>query len=486
MKRNEATLEQTAPTTTVEIPTVAAGIEVKTVTRKDKPPIIPSPNWEISGRKPTIMELNVPRSCYGKNTIPSSDGRKKADVVHHVYVGLGEYVGRTLPDGVNPRSHDPECLKSSVSKKIEETLVDKAENFHLANRGITIIAEHVEYNPKEQKCRIVVADPENQGLADGATSDAVLAKVQTEMARTILEKKDASYGDLLTAINNNKIDVAKFPEALKSGFVHLEIWEKLEDRQRLADLVEGRNTSRQVRGWSMADFRMEYDWLKEILEAENAPFKNKVGYEENSGKDVTVLDVLSILTLFHPEFDEKEDGKDKAPTVAYSNKGRMDSRLTDEKTREGYKKLAPLIPDILRLHDFIYVNFEGAYEASRPKARLGRRQGVKPYVDEDNPYILDLTGMKSRFMIPSGFIFPLLAAFRALIVYKSDKVGWRIDPFEFFDKYGKELVSELIEQVEAQGGNPNVAGKKKLVYTAIHAKARLLINDEMEERRSKK
>jgi hypothetical protein len=44
-----------------------------------------------------------------------------------------------------------------------------------------------------------------------------------------------------------------------------------------------------------------------------------------------------------------------------------------------------------------------------------------------------------------------------------------VDPFQFFDKYGKDLVAQLMEQVDNVGGNPNVAGKRKQVYTAIHA-----------------
>jgi len=39
----------------------------------------------------------------------------------------------------------------------------------------------------------------------------------------------------------------------------------------------------------------------------------------------------------------------KAPTVAYSSKGRMDARLNDVKLQPGYKALAPLMEDILNL-----------------------------------------------------------------------------------------------------------------------------------------
>ncbi len=386
-------------------------------------------------------------------------------------------MGRALPDGVNPRTHTAECLKSPVSKKIEQTLKDNPEDFFLANRGSTILVDSLEYDPKTGRCVMTITDTDNHGLADGATTDAVLAKVQTQFARELLEKTDATWRDVLDGVTNGKGTV-EMPEALLSGRIHLEVIVNLTDRTRLANLVEGRNTSRQVKGWSMADFKGEFDWLKAIIDATNSPFMGKVGYEENSSQDLNILDILSVLTLFHPEFDEEDEmGQEKAPVMAYANKGRMDARLADNKLREGYKKLTPIVGDILKLWEYTYANFEAAYDAAfGVKSRLGRREGVIPV--HDNPIELPLTGLKSNYKLPAGYVFPLLAGFRALVKYNGSKVGWAVDPFAFFDKYGKRLVSELMSQVEGQGGNPNVAGKRKLVYTAIHAKAQIFLNAE--------
>jgi len=479
------TLEKPA----VETPAaVAEGVEIVKV-NKERPPVIPSPRQEgVTGRKPIRCKMHVGKDFIRTFSIPQMDSRKRATLVYHLYPTLLEWVGRILPDGVNPRSHDPECLKSPVAKKIEQTIIDKPEDFYLANRGSTIIAEEVNFDAKTGEVEIVIVDTDNQGLADGATTDAVLAKVQTQMARELTDNKGANYAEWLESIkNNNKIDMSKVPEVLRNGRIHLEVFVGLDGRERIANLVEGRNTSRQVKGWSMADFKQEFDWLKEVIDAEKSPFAGKIGYEENSGKPLTVLDVLSILTLFHPEFDQKDEmGKDKAPVVAYANKGRMDKRLEDETLRAGYKKLAPLIPDILQLHDYVYAGFEAAYEAAfGQKARLGKRDGVKSYL-MGQPLELELTGLKSNYLIPSGFIFPLLASFRALVVYRGDKTAWKLDPFAFWDQHGKELVMELMEQVEGQGGNPNVAGKKKLVYTALNNKAKIALNDALEERRAAK
>jgi hypothetical protein len=62
---------------------------------------------------------------------------------------------------------------------------------------------------------------------------------------------------------------------------------------------------------------------------------------------------------------------------------------------------------------------------------------------------------------------------------KTGKAYWKSDPIRFFEKYGGELVATLIEHLEMFGGNPNTAGKKKPVYTALHDRARLLLSEEM-------
>jgi hypothetical protein len=133
--------------------------------------------------------------------------------------------------------------------------------------------------------------------------------------------------------------------------------------------VQGRNTSRQVKSWTIADFKGSFDWIKDILDARDSEFRGMIGYEENAAASVNILEVLAILTLFHPMYDSKG----KAPTIAYSSKGRMDQRLTDENAAPGYRLLAPILKDILRLHDHVYSTFHEKYSEAVPGGKLGRR-----------------------------------------------------------------------------------------------------------------
>lgn len=404
---------------------------------------------------PIRVAFPVDKECIRKFTI-QDDGREVT--IYHLYPRLSDWAGRKLPDDVNPRSHDEEALKSSVARSIETTILESPEDFYLANRGATILAQDLRYDPQKGTVEITVVDSTLQGIADGATTDAVLAKVQRDIAAG-------------TATSEALPDDVTM-ESLSQGRIHLEVIVGLTNKERIDAMVLGRNTSRQVKPWSMSDFRGSFNWINDILETPPSDFIGKVGYEENAGKPTTILDVLSVLTLFHREFDEKR----KAPTVAYSSKGRMDARLNDAKLQPGYKALAPLLADILKLHDHVYAGFEEAYrQAKEGKAKLGRRAGI-----ENKQHKLLLTGTEVNYVIPSGLIFPLLASLRALVGYNGNgEAYWKTSPTRFFDKYGAELVGTLIEQLDMLGGNPQTAGKKKPVYTALHDRARLLLSEEM-------
>lgn len=400
----------------------------------------------------TKIKFHVGKDNFRRFQLPLG---KRTVSVCHCYPTLAEWRGKLIPDDVNPRSHSEDCLKSPLVAGIRETLVDAPEAFFLANRGSTIIAESVKFHPETGNVEICLTDSDNQGLADGATTDAVIAQLQRDLSG------DKTFDELVEK-----------PEALHRARIHLEIITGLKDRDLLGRLVAGRNTSRQVKSWSLSDFQGKFEWLHEILE--NSPLAGKVGYEEYAGKDVTVLDVLALLTLFHPEFDKREEGRvNRAPTIAYSSKGRMDARLRDSELVDGYTHLSPLVVDILNLHDYIYANFGKAYtKAFGEKSKLGKRPGIDSR--QSNPYPLPITGTLSEYVIPSGLIFPLLAAFRALVKYRGNgKAEWSVNPFKFFDQNGPELVAALIEQLETFGNNPNTVGKKKPAYTALHSTVRL-------------
>lgn len=393
-----------------------------------------------------------------------SDGSGDYEV-YRLAPSAADWPAGEIPDEVNPRSHGEECLKTSVAKSIEATLRDHPEDFWLANRGGFVLAEKVRFDPERETVHLYISDPELHGIADGATTNAVINKLQEEFRQT----GDPDLG-----------------AALESARFNLDVVVALDDRERIATLVEGRNTSRQVKSWSLNDFRGRFDWLADLIDRQDGPFNGRIGWEENSGKSVSVLDLISVLTLFHPVYDDPKDRRRKAPTAGFSSKGTSDKRLTDERMAPGYRQLEPVIEDILRLWEHVHANFEPTYERWNEEthgkgSRLGRRKGVRNVTPNDvktGKDALPLTGLKTEYFVEKGLLFPLLASFRALLEFDEDGARWTVDPIEFFDKYGADQMDVLIgHYIDAAGKNPATLGKMKIAYLSLHDRVRNLLRE---------
>lgn len=51
-----------------------------------------------------------------------------------------------------------------------------------------------------------------------------------------------------------------------------------------------------------------------------------------------------------------------------------------------------------------------------------------------------------------------------------DKDSMEINPFQFFDKHGSELVMDIVEQSQELGNNPNAAGKSRMLWSGLKTK----------------
>ena len=395
------------------------------------------------------MTLRFPHAKDDMRRITVKDGLGEYDV-YRISPTAQHWPAEDIPDKVNPRSHDEACLKSKVAKDIEQTLRDEPQDFWLANRGGFVLADRVKFDPERGMLEISLTDELIHGIADGATSNAVISKLRREAAETKDEALQESLG------------LARFNVDVVVG---------LTEHDRVAKLVQGRNRSVQVKEWSLNDFRGGFDWLKTHIDRPGGPFRGKIGWEENASAPLSVLDLISILTLFHPSYSNRENRRRGQPTTAFSAKGSGDKRLLSEEMAPGYQQLEPVIESILHLHDYVYANFEPAYEVYNLEvngrgSKAGRRRGI-----EARQITLPLTGTASEYRVDKGLLFPLLAAHRALLEFGEKGVTWREQPTKFFDESGPDLVGRLIEEYEKLGKNPAAVGKQRSVYEGLFEKA---------------
>jgi hypothetical protein len=402
----------------------------------------------------------------------AKDQLRKVDVsdengtytIYRLMPVVQDWPAQKVPDGPNPRSHEDECLRSSVAKAIRETLIHAPEDFQLANRGGCLLAESLKFDPERELVTISLEDLSVHGMADGATSNKVIAEVQEDALTT--DDPDVS---------------AALRDSLGRARFNVEVVVGLSDHDRIMSLVRGRNTSIQVRPWSLADFDHKFDWIKDIIDRKDGPFQGKVGWDENSGKPVSVLDLISLMTLFHPVYDNAKERRKRTPTIAFSNKGTSDKRLVDDQLAAGFRQLRGVLPEILDLYEYIYAEFHPVYERFCKEykdrgAKLAKRKG---FVLKETT--LPLTGRVSGYRIDKGMLFPLLASFRCLLNFDSGEAEWRVDPKAFFDDLGVDLMAVLFELYEMSGRNPATVGKQRAVYAALHDQARILLSEKLRE-----
>lgn len=397
----------------------------------------------------TPTTLRFPHSKDDLRRITVKDGLGEYDV-YRISPTAENWPAELVPDRVNPRSHDESCLKSKVARDIEQTLRDEPQDFWLANRGGFLLAERVKFDPDRGQLEINLTDDSIHGIADGGTTNAVIAKLRREA--------DETKDEVLV----ESLQVARF---------NIDVVVGLTEHDRVAKLVQGRNRSVQVKEWSLNDFRGGFDWLKDYIDRPDGPFRGRIGWEENASAPWSVLDLISLMTLFHPAYSSRENRRRGQPTAAFSSKGGGDKRLLSEEMAPGFQALEPVLEDILRLHDYVYSRFEPAYEeynleVNGKKSKAGRRRGI-----ENRAIVLPMTDRPSEYRVDKGLLFPLLAAHRALLEFGEEGVKWREAPKPFFDEFGPDLVGRLIEEYEKLGRNPATVGKNKSVYEGLFEKA---------------
>lgn len=332
--------------------------------------------------------------------------------------------------------------KSAVSRSIRDTLRDDPNSFFFRNRGMTLIVSKVEYDNQKDVIELEMSDPNRNGLLDGGHTYSVIR----EYLEGLPEEELADF----------------------NAFIKIEIIEGLTEPEMITNVVEARNTSTQVKEQSLEEHRKSYEAIHAILDKQ--PYGNKIAYkeyeldEEGKSKDIDVKEILSYLICFDTEsFDNN-----KHPIKAYSTKASVIQHFKNNS--DGMEKYIPLLPQILELRDHIYFELPKAY--NEVGGRFGALTGViwtgnKARMEKEYLYY---SNKDSEYRIPSGFIYPILAAFRNLVKIKDGKCEWKDDPIKFFETLKEELASTVVKQAIGFN-NPNKLGKDeatwKLCYSAV-------------------
>ncbi|MDD5165677.1 MAG: AIPR family protein [Candidatus Pacebacteria bacterium] len=336
---------------------------------------------------------------------------------------------------INPREA---TASSGVSKKIQASLVEQPEAFVFRNRGLTIITEKVEFDTQENVAILEMHNPKIHGLLDGGHTYRV---IRNEIENTVDGRDD-----------------------LKNAYVRVELLEGFSDLNEVVDIVDARNRSAQVKEQSLEELRSHFETIKEVLKGQS--YSDRIAYkeiellEDGSKKDIDIKDILSYLVCFDAEsFSDK-----KHPISAYSGKSSALRHYADN--RELMTKYTVLLPKILQLVDTITREIPESYNFQG--GRWGGLQGVITEKESKKKIELPFIGGKSQYQTPSGFIYPILAAFRSLVNVEKNKASWKSDPIDLFEEV-KPMLAEAIGEQAIEFRNPTKLGKDSATWRLCYA-----------------
>ncbi|MBX3289185.1 MAG: AIPR family protein [Acidobacteria bacterium] len=344
-------------------------------------------------------------------------------------------------EDTNPREQN---IKSGVAKKIRESLVQHDGNFHLLNRGITLSVANAAYDNKTERLRLDLDVRGVHGNVDGGHTQ-----------RVIRETVGSKEWEL------NRQSIIESGQEIFPQYVRYEILTGLSP-DLLVKLAETRNTSVQVKDFSLDNLAGKFKWIKEQL----SEYEGVIAYKENEKKPVNVRDVIALFTLFNIGLYPNTGSQH--PIQAYSSKVRP-LELFDSK-QETYRALSPILTDILSLYDYVRATMRDIYNDNGGKFLKWESIDQKSVMN----FHFDKALLQADHKIADGMVYPLLGAFRFLVREKDGVCVWKVDDVrKFYERFGERLIRTALEGVRTKGNNPTAAGKDGALWDQLYNQVKL-------------
>jgi hypothetical protein len=351
------------------------------------------------------------------------------NIEHHILISKAIDVPSGISKAPNPRE---QRIDKGIYKKVRESLENTDDlSFHLKNKGITILAHHVEYSADKKIATIYLA--ENDGIADGGHTYEITLATQSE--GTCPEGQYIKF-EVITGVPQ---DMA-------------------------VDITGGLNTAVQVDDASLLNLEGEFAWVKEALK--KTPYADQISYKQNEEGVYDIREILGLMTLFNV----KKFPYPQHPKEAYVSKAKCLDLYKEYP--DSFKMLKPLLKDILYLHDYVHIRSRkrrndvvGGRTAGMTGVYATKKRGNYPFIFMGDTEADSLSGGKLDARLYDGALYPMLGALRFLIEQKpgEDFYSWKLKTFDevrsFFDEIAPDLVETTYKTSLTYGRKPNPIGK---------------------------
>ncbi len=308
------------------------------------------------------------------------------DLDRHILVVPVHTLPRGIPDDPNARS--PKTNKR-VYRTVRESLFNRDDSepgtFHLKNGGITVIAHKV--RKIGDTYRVSFQSSSNQGIVDGGHTYKIIVDSQED---SDLPSDQFVLVQVLTGV----------------------------DPSWIPSIAGGLNTSVQVQPMSLQNSAQAFQWMKDTLKDE--AYFDQIAWEENQSGEFDARDLVALLCLFNVELHPNDISGISHPIYSYEKKSTALNQFVQNPN--SFKKMKPLLKDILVLHDTIRRNYRSSWNEEG-----GSAGNLAISERKERMWHFTFTGERSQYRMVNGALYPMLGAFRWFVSRsdKSDVMMWR-------------------------------------------------------------
>lgn len=388
------------------------------------------------------VRVNEPRGIAGTVVLPVEGGSiSPIPGIPGASRATGYIKADLIPDlsaftKVNPRAPKP---SGAVPQAIVGTLKEKPLQMALKNAGIYLLVATVKKGDGNN-ILAELKDDHKHGVVNGGHTYA--------MIRQVVE----------TGSDEDKRQLGK-------AYVPIHLYSGIPD-ELIVEMASGLNHTRQVQEASLEHLRGHYDTIKKVMD--KVPGGDQIAYFEGDVGTVPIGEVLAYIEMFNAERYPLTDN----PFGLYAHRARVIEEASEDFSlrSEAIELVISKLPEILKLSDLIRRDIQKLRGEAEPERRgRGRPSKKKPdgKVKEKTPRIvLPFLQEKVQERLPNGWLYPILAAFRANVRWnlKDKSFSWKRSNATILAAAAPELIGICLQEQKNAAGKPEWVGKRESAY----------------------
>lgn len=353
---------------------------------------------------------------------------------------------------VNPRVPSRSTkgiLKGPIAKGILETLREAPEEMVLKNQGIYLLVESAKFISTKHdasELQLTFSDKGKHGIVNGGHT----------------------YAAIREAIESAQSDEEL--EQLSKAYVRLHIFENV-DEEQVPEIAEGLNRSQQVDDPSLSNLQGEFDRIRKVMVA--SPGQFSIAYHQGDDGEVYISEILVILSMFNVQrFDDK-----KHPNSLYNRQALGLKYFSEDmlNSRKLETQLIEFLPEFLWLADTIRKSTPAAAKANGFKFGMAKIGNTRAGSKANKGIALHFLGEKMDYRVPNGWVYPMVAAFRANLAFDGSKLQWRVPLDKLLPLVIEDLVGVCVAEHKENNQRPDLIGKRESAYSQCYAKVQLAL-----------